>query len=873
MPFPIDRKRPLCLSGPGKGLCLMGPMMYRFGAVVFAALLITLVLSALPANCEPLSGQILDAKTGEPVPSATVRIAGTALGAVADANGSFELANVPSTAKVLVVQHVGYRLWRKSIDAIDFPVAIRIQPVLLPGQDIVVTSSRAVRGESPVAFDNIIGRELRESYSAQDVPQLLTESPGVYAYSDNGNGVGYSYMSVRGFSQRRVSVLINGVPLNDPESHEVYWIDLPDLPESIDDAQIQRGVGTTLYGANSIGGTVNLLTDQYSPVRQLGVTSGFGSYETRKFSVSAHSGLIDDQYTLYGRFSRIVSDGYRRNAWTDLWSYYFAAARYDEKWTNRVNIFGGPEETHLAYKGIPRRYLDGDVNFYDTSAAAQAFTSTPPTGDPNTDRRYNPYEWNGETDNFNQPQYQLNSEYRPDSNWTLENTAFCIKGKGYYDQLRSSGDFAEYQLTPFTQYVNEGDSVAPVEIDAADQIWRRRWVENDFWGIIPRVTRRHAKGTLTLGGEFQRHRGLHWAEVQSVSPAPPDFVPGQRYYDYHGRKIVVSGFAQEVYTPVPRVTLTGAAQMSYKQYKLYDDRFTNYYGQRVSQTTDYTFLSPRFGVSVRPRADVSVFGSVSYNKQEPTNDEIFDPQNYYADANAFFGSFDPATGIGRDPIMKPERLTDYEFGASLSRERLRLEANLYYMVFKDEIVYNGQIDDNGVPIRANAPSSIHRGIELAAEVEPVSGLTLRGNLAINDNTFDKFTEYVPDWANWGDVLPIDTVSRAGNVIAGFPKMLANLRATYDNRHFSVTGRLFRAGRQYIDNSNSPETSIDPYTVLNARGELKLDPLLGSPGLRLFVQVNNVTDAKYEAGGYIDDGFPLFIPAATRNFYAGLRASL
>jgi iron complex outermembrane receptor protein len=223
--------------------------------------------------------------------------------------------------------------------------------------------------------------------------------------------------------------------------------------------------------------------------------------------------------------------------------------------------------------------------------------------------------------------------------------------------------------------------------------------------------------------------------------------------------------------------------------------------------------------------------------------------------------------------MKPERLTDYEFGAAISRDRWRLEANLYYMLFKDEIVYNGQINDDGVPIRANAPSSIHRGIELAAEVRPVTGLSLRGNLAINDNTFDEFTEYVADWANWGDMLPIDTVSREGNVIAGFPKLLANLRATYDHAYFSVSGHLFRAGRQYIDNSTSPDASIAPFTVVNVRGALKLDPVLGYSGLQFFIQVNNLTNEEYETGGYIDDGFPLFVPSAKRNFYAGLRASL
>jgi iron complex outermembrane receptor protein len=806
-----------------------------------------------------ITGTVIDAETGEPVVAATVRISGTGIGVMSGEDGRFELNVVRADDADLVVQHIAYRLWRRSLDALETPAEIRLTPVVLPGQDIVVTSTRAVRGQSPVAFDNITEEEIRQSYYAQDVPQLLQESPSVYSYSDNGNAIGYSYMSIRGFSQRRVSVLINGVPLNDPESHEVYWIDLPDLPASIEDAQIQRGVGTTLYGANSIGGTVNLQTDHYSPVRDFKFTSGFGSYDTRKFSIEANSGLIDERYTLYGRYSRIVSDGYRNDAWTDLWSYFFAAARYDEKWTNRVNLFGGPEQTHLAYTGVPRFYLEGDVAAYNASDEAKLFSSTPPTGDPDVDRRYNQFEWDGATDNFNQPQYQWLMEYRPDSNWLFENTLFYIKGKGFFDELWYFVDLPYFQLDPF-----ETDTGT---VTVSEQTWPRLWVENDFWGVIPRVTRTHTHGALTVGAEFQRHRSLQWGEVQSVRPAPPGFVPGHRYYDYKGRKMVLTGFAQEVYTPVPEITLTGALQYSFKRYEVTDNQIPNLYGQTVTHTTDYSFISPRFGVMVRPRPDLSVFGSVSYNEQEPTNREVFNPADPYANAESFFENYNAATGVGDDPIMKPERLIDYELGAAVSRARWRVEINGYYMIFKDEIVPNGQISQiDGLPIRANAPSSTHRGIELAVEAHPHERITVRGNLAINDNTFDEFTEYLWDGS---------TVDRSGNVIAGFPEHLANLRVTYEDDYFMVSGRMFRAGKQYIDNSNSPETEIDPYTIFNARGELKLEQLFPYPGLTLFVQVNNVLDEEYETGGSIGwlSGLPLFVPAAKRNFFAGIRAGL
>ncbi|MBD3299614.1 MAG: TonB-dependent receptor [candidate division Zixibacteria bacterium] len=803
---------------------------------------VMILLPALPSAWGAvLSGRVIDAETGEPVPSASVTIDETSIGTMTGERGDFTLESVPNNAAQLIVRHVAYRTWTGPITPGATDLDIALTPIVLPGQDIIVTTSRARRGESPVAFDNMTTEEIDRIYHTQDVPQLLTHTPGVYSYSDNGNNIGYSYMSIRGFSQRHVSVLINGVPLNDPETHQVYWIDLPDLPENLQDVQVQRGVGTTLYGSNSIGGTVNLQTAGHSPVREIEVTSGFGSYDTKKYSIGLNSGLIDDKYSLYGRFSRITSDGYRRDAWTDMWSYFFSAARYDGNWTNRVNFFGGPEETHLAYSGIPRRFIEGDTTF--------EFNGRTPTGNTDDDRRYNPFEWDKEKDYFNQPHFQLLSEYRPDTNWLFENTLFYIKGEGYYDQLLSGTSYEVYELDPVAE--------------TSEQLWRRLWLDNDFWGIIPRLTKRHPNGELTVGAEFRRHQGDHWGQVQSVSPAPDDFTPGQRYYDYEGRKTVLSAFAQEVFTPRPWITLTGALQYAFKEYRLLDNEYENINGQTVTHTTGYNFISPRFGVTVRPRDGLTVFGSISYNEQEPSNRDIFDPENYYVNANDFFNNFNPETGEGGDPVMRSEQLVDYELGGSYQRERWSVTLNLYHMDFKDEIVLNGRLDDIGFPISANAPSSTHQGVELSAAADFGYGFSASGNLSINDNTFDEFTEYL--WSG-------GTADRSGNVIAGFPKHLGNLRGTYEHEYGSLSAHLFRAGRQYIDNSNSPETSIDPYSVVNLRGEVTLSSILPYPGLSLFVHVNNVLDEEYETGGYIG-AYPLFIPAAKRNFFAGLEANL
>ncbi|MEW5701173.1 MAG: TonB-dependent receptor [Candidatus Zixiibacteriota bacterium] len=806
---------------------------------------------ARPAHATDLNGKVVDAQTGRSVAAATVSIAGTSRATAAADDGAFTFEGVPEGPVELVVRHVAYHPWRQRLTPSEVPEIVRLQPLILEGQGIVVTGTRAVRGQSPVAFENVTRREIDRAHYAQDLPVLLSESPGVYTSSDNGNGIGYSYLSIRGFPQRRVSVLVNGVPLNDPESHEVYWIDLPDLAENLEDAQIQRGVGTTLYGSNSIGGTVNLLTSYLAPNRRTSVSSGVGAYGTRRFSVAFNSGLIDARHSVYGRFSRIVSDGYRDHSWTDVWSYFFSAARFDEKWTNRLNIFGGPEQTHLAYKGIPRRFIDGDTTF--------TFNGRRPTGEPDVDRRYNPFEWSGETDNFNQPQYQLLTEFRPDSMWRLENTSYYIKGRGFYDQLRSDEKYAKYHLISPDAFRSR-----------ADQLWRRRWVDNDFWGLIPKITRRHTNGEIAVGGEFNRLTARHWGEAQSVIPAPADFVPGQRYHDYEGAKTVASVFAQEVLAPAPRITVTGAVSYSFKRYELRHNRFANGYGQRVEHTTDYNLISPRLGLTVSAAPGISVFGSVSYNSQEPINDEIFDPQDFGANAGDFFrDTTRRADGVlvGSDPVMKPEKLLDWEWGVTVRRDRWRAQVNLFHMRFHDEIVWGGGLSDDGEPIRGNASRTVHQGIELTANADLGLGLSVSGNAAVYDNTFDKFTEYT-----WDPDHPI--VDRSGNIIAGFPTHLANVRVNYDQRYVGLSGHVFAAGRLYIDNSESRAASIAPYETIDLRAEVKLEPLIGWPGMSFFCQANNVLDEEYETSGYLDDdGTPLFIPAAKRNVYVGLRVRL
>ena len=288
------------------------------------------------------------------------------------------------------------------------------------------TAGRAVERRTPVAFADMDRGTVEKLHWAQDVPMLLAEMPNVYSYSDAGNGIGYSYLKIRGFDQRRVGVMVNGIPLNDPEDHQVYWVDLPDLASSLEDVQVQRGVSNSLYGTSAFGGSVNLVTSTLARQGGISTTAGAGSYGTRKFSVVMNSGVVDNAFSVHGRFSKVISDGYRERSGVDQWAYFLAAERYGEQISTRLNVYGGPEVAHQAWFPVHEDILK--VN-----------------------RKLNPgsQEYENTIDSFNQPHYELIHEWSVRPELRLSNTLFYVQGEGYYEGLKKERELRDFGFKEF----------------------------------------------------------------------------------------------------------------------------------------------------------------------------------------------------------------------------------------------------------------------------------------------------------------------------------------------------------------------------------------------------------------------------------------
>jgi iron complex outermembrane receptor protein len=501
-----------------------------------------------------------------------------------------------------------------------------------------------------------------------------------------------------------------------------------------------------------------------------------------------------------------------------------------------------------------------------------------------TDRRANKFTYNDETDNFNQPQYQLINEWQVNPNLLATSALYYIKGDGYYEQFKSARKFSDYGLSAFktsdsTTYPKpfyDSDVSGYVKIGADGKytvkrtdLVRQKALDLSDVGWIPSMEWKHPHGTLSIGGEIRRNTGRHFGMLVWAAALPQGAQPGSLYYDYLGYRNLYSAYVREQYFVLPDLNVQAAVQLQHSSYGVKNDDFSKH-----DYSLSYTFLTPRLGVNYNVTSEVNLFGNYSIVKREPTLNDI------HNEGDPLFKTMIPGVQYS-DPLLKPETLHDYELGVGYTTPRLKLKANGYLMDFREELVFGGQINSVGEPILGNAEQTIHRGIELSATVLPIAKLTLSGNLTLSKNYFVKYTEHTYDTDALGNYL---SYVRDDNSIANFPDVIANARALYEYGEASIALTMQHVGRQFIDNSENEKNNVAAHvssnyidkvvnmsTVFNFSFAYELRPFIGLRGVRASLFVNNIFNRKYEYMGHIgyDDGASRWFPAAARNYFAQL----
>lgn len=815
-----------------------------------------------------ISGNIKDAETGNPLVNANIFISGKTIGTVSDAKGNFKLSNEIKTTDTLIISFIGYA--QKIIPLIDqsdlASINVRMERIILPSQSVLIEAAFGKYGITPIAFDQIRRKDIQRDYVVQDIPEYLSRLPSTTFYSEGGHGIGYNYLSIRGFDQRRISVSINGIPQNDPEDHNVYWLDFPDLLSSTEMIQVQRGAGSGVTGYPAIGGSINIITSTFSDRPKFNLSASYGSYHTRKYSAAYSSGLIENKYSVYAKLSQILSSGYRNLAWVKFNAYHLSAVRYDENLTTQINLYGGPIEDGLAYTGVAKFAVKDKelrrANYSYWEADESGYTYT-------LNRRPE------EVENFSQPHYELLNEFKISDKVKLNSALFLVIGQGFFDYDGSWADTNYLRLTSefgFNPTQNPGNVLI------------RAMVENKQYGWIPRISYKHKNGELIAGGEFRIHRSDHWGGINYGENLPERLTKSFYYYFYNGGKDIMNAFVHKNYVLTEQINLLGEVQLAYHKYNISNERFLN-----NNFSIDDFFVNPRAGVNYKFTPELNTYLSFARVTREPRLKNYYDAAESSGGAVPQFEAITDNTDniIGYDfskPLVKPETMNDIELGVSFSTSNLNFNLNLFYMLFDDEIVRSGQVDRFGQPVTGNVDKTIHRGIELSVTSKLFYYFELFANATYSQNIIDRgstFVRYRDPNTNQKVVSEIDL---SGNRISGFPDLLANfgLSFNYNNIFIRLSGKY--VGEFYSDNYDNKlkeylidrpgfidytDNKNDAYFVMDFFGSYEFPILGGRTASKIFLQVNNLLDNLYSAHAIGKE----FFPAAERNWLAGIQVGL
>jgi len=787
-----------------------------------------------------ISGVVTDAETGQILPRVNILIEGAQIGAFTDEQGRFYISAAPDYPFTLSAGHVGYKIEKVKITSPEITnLEIALQPVYLQGEEVLVTSSRASLANAPAAFSNLSPSQIRQDYHAQEMPLLLSSLPGVYAYSDAGNPQGYSYLKIRGFEQKRIAVMINGIPLNDPEDHQVYWVDMPDLAANIDDIQVQRGLGYSPYGPSAFGGSVNIITTPDPQTRRMELTAGGGSFDTRKVSALFNSGVVDNSYQIYGRFSRITTDGYRENSGFEGWSYFLSASRYGLKNTLTLNVYGGPEYLHAAWDGTYETILD-------------------------TCRTYNPITYRHTVDNFNQPHYELHSTRELNKTLTFNNSLFYIKGLGYWQMYKEDRDLYEFGLSPVS-----------LESDLVQQ----KWVAKHQTGWIPRLEFQGDKYQWCAGGNFNYFQSHHWDEIVWVELPPAGTLPNQSSNDYNGRRWEASLFGHILYKYSERLNLYGDLQYRHLETVFQQNPAGAFSGDELNRyQVSHDFLNPKAGLSYKLDQETTTYFSLGFASREPSDQEYWDawqgPDDFGIDP--LFSHPDTVRSNGTvkyvdwsHPKVEPETMTDIELGLRYRNPSFQAGLNFYWMMLRNEIIYGGGVYE-GYPVMGNADRTSHKGGELEAAGTISEKWEISGNFSYSLNTFDS-----------GDILGYDLsynpVPVKGNAVPLFPDLMAQIKLAYNednlwNWKVKPILSFNYVGKQYLESTNMSDAVIDPYWLANFQLIAEAPTYPGFPDIKIRGVVQNLFEAEYETSGYFYDG-NYYYPGPGQSYYLELTLGL
>jgi iron complex outermembrane receptor protein len=808
--------------------------------ILLTAMFIALHWSAISQIS--IKGSVMDADDHTALNSATIKIQDNYKIVYSGIDGTFTISNLKKGKQVLEISYIGYESSKSEFMlSRDTSIAVMLKKKTVLADEIEIKAVRA-DDKVPVTSVTMNNAQIEQRNMGQDITYLMSNTPSAVVTSDAGTGVGYTGIRIRGVDPTGINVTINGIPVNDAEESETFWVDLPDIASSIDNMQIQRGVGTSTNGAGAFGASLNIETTKLNEKPYATVSSSYGSFNTLKNTVSAGTGLIDNKWTFDCRLSKLNSDGFIDRAFSDLKSFYVSGAYYGKKSIFKLIIFSGKEKTYQAWNGVPEARLKND-----TAGMRQMLTNGEITQEQyeamlaSNSRTYNKYTYSNQTDNYQQDYYQLLYTYEINKSWNVNAALHFTHGEGYYQEYRTQDAFSDYGLN---NVIINGDTITHTDLI------RQLWLKNNFYGVTYSLNYDdHKKFQFTLGGAANQYIGAHfgnivWAQFASSS------IPDLKYYNDTATKNDANIFCKANYQLTKKISVYGDIQYRniYYSFLGFNDQLQN-----EKQSVNINFINPKAGLMYKLNSSNTFYASYAIGNKEP-------------DRNDFVQS----TPASRP---KPENLQNVEAGYTHNERTWMAAVNYYYMYYHNQLVLTGQLNDVGDYNRTNIDKSYRSGIEIEAGVKLVKQLNIAGNITLSENKILNFNEYVDNWDDGTQVM----FAHAKTDIAFSPSIVAAAQIEYvpfKNAAFSWMAKYI--GNQYLDNTSNSSRMLDAYFV----NDLELSYTLKTKTIReikFSFLINNILNELYESNGwtysYLLSGKAYtdnyYFPQAGINFLAGI----
>lgn len=667
-------------------------------------------------------------------------------------------------------------------------------------QQVEVVATRA-NSSTPIAHSNLSRSEIEEQNYGEDIPSLLKNLPSVVIASESGMGIGSTSFRVRGTDATRINVTLNGVPMNDAETHSVYWYDTPDLVSSLGSVQLQRGVGTSTAGTGAFGASLNMTSAPLASKFSGRASLSYGSFNTAKQEVALSSGLLGGHWAIDGRISHLSSDGYVERASSNLSSYMFQAGYYKGNTSVKLLSFGGIAKVYLTYTGVTPEQMAEN-------------------------RRYNP---EGEiiindevvgyyydhTDNYTQINNQLVVNHKFSDKWSISATAHYTYGNGYYRNYKNDQKLKKY-------------GIAPIDVEGTlverTNLIRKKTMGNNFGGVVGSATYSTERISLAMGVSASLYDGVHYGDISELREAPK--FPTTEYYRNYTTKWDASCFAKIDWLITKGLNLYADVQYRHITHRIsgvndnFDDTTSAMQGLNINR--HYNFFNPKLGLHYSFAKSHAVYASAAVGQKEPTRNNF--------------------TDIRKGEYPSAEKMLDIEAGYEFRNDRIDLSLNLYYMMYRDQLVQTGELSDTGELLSRNVANSYRRGIELSLSAIATKWLTVGGNATFSQNHIKDYTDYITDYTE--EIA----FYRGRTTIAYSPAVVAGLFVDFHTHGFSARLSTRYVSKQYLTNGEYEDLSLPRYCV----SDLDLAYTLRTKRVdrvRFGVKIGNLFNAKYCASGY------------------------